>query len=590
MRRFLQHTVLNATFVVVCLALPTISQTTQAADGSSTLSISSSLRIVAVQGRGLALEVHADNYGDDPHIAQRLLRDSRTIDESWRSTRVDENGATVTWIRIPLMDLSDDMRSLLLRTVFPGDQLRNGDWYHSARVGRLTTFDEGLWQVAEWFVGDGSAFTDLMAANNLSSPELRTGQVIRIPGERLHLAFRPRMKSDDGLLEFGTDPAGPYGGYRLKAGEALYSAVVQRFSGRTDADDVNTLSELLCDRSGIDDLRDIPVGFLVKIPLDYLEPRFLPAHHPRRKEAERLALELEAELKARPPVETRRGLSDVVVILDPGHGGRDLGTMNNGIWEHDYVYDVTCRLKQMLETRTSARVVMTLIDEKTGCKPSTSDRLVANQQGTIQTTPPYMARAEGDHRIATNLRWYLANSIYRHEIKKGTDPDKIIFMSVHADARHPSLSGVMVYVPGSAYRTHTYGFSSSVYTRRAEVAEKPTIRFSKKERVRSEAVSRKFADEVVKAFRKNQLPVHAHQPIRHRIIRGKKRYVPAVLRGNAVPHKVLVEMVNLSNKKDASILASAARRQQLATALFDSLIGYYGDAALQANAHRSPAP
>ena len=42
-------------------------------------------------------------------------------------------------------------------------------------------------------------------------------------------------------------------------------------------------------------------------------------------------------------------LQGVLVVIDPGHGGRDLGTMNNGIWEHDYVYDVACRLKRLLE-------------------------------------------------------------------------------------------------------------------------------------------------------------------------------------------------------------------------------------------------
>ncbi|MDH3628093.1 MAG: N-acetylmuramoyl-L-alanine amidase [Acidobacteriota bacterium] len=555
------------------------------------LSISASLGVHLQNGRELALEVDPSAYRDDAHVASRLLAANQRVDPAWRvQTTHAETGEPEERIRIPLRSLGDEMRSLVLRTMFPEDRHVEGAWLHVVRRGRLPTFGEGLWQVAEWFVGEGSSFTELMTANGLSSPELRAGQEIRIPHTQLHVAFQPRLTSDDGLLEFGADDGGPYGGYRLRSGEALYSAVVQRFSGRTDSEDVNTLSSLLCERSGIDDLRDIPVGFLVKIPLDYLEPQFLPASHPRRKEAERLARELEAELAAHPPTETPRGLSDVVVILDPGHGGRDLGTMNNGIWEHDYVYDVTCRLKKMLETRTSARIEMTLIDEKTGCVPSRRDKLVANQQGTIQTNPPYMAKERGEARIAVNLRWYLANSIYRREIAKGTDPDKIIFVSIHADARHASLSGVMVYVPGSAYRTRSYGQSAPVYTKRAEVKEKPTIRFSKSDRIRSEAVSRKFADEVVNAFRKNGLPVHAHEPVRHRIIRGKQRYVPAVLRGNSVPHKVLVEMVNLSNKKDARILASAKKRQTLATALYDALLGYYGDSALRAQATRTSAP
>ena len=135
----------------------------------------------------------------------------------------------------------------------------------------------------------------------------------------------------------------------------------------------------------------------------------------------------------------------------------------------------------------------------------------------------------------------------------------------------------MVYVPGAAYRTRTYGSNSATYRRYAEVREKPQVRYSKKERVRSEAVSTKYADEVVRAFRELDLPVQPYQPVRNRIIRGKSVWVPAVLRGNAVPNKVLVEMVNLSNREDARLLAAARHRDRLAEALFRSLLSYYGE-------------
>jgi N-acetylmuramoyl-L-alanine amidase len=272
----------------------------------------------------------------------------------------------------------------------------------------------------------------------------------------------------------------------------------------------------------------------------------------------------------------RHGLEGVVVILDPGHGGRDLGTMNNGIWEHDYVYDVSCRLKQRLESQTAAKVYLTLEDEKTGCVPSRTDKLKANRQGTVQTHPPFLAKENGEARIGVNLRWYLANSIYRREVSAGVDPDKIVFLSIHADARHPSLAGVMVYVPGAIYIGKTHGFKSRTYTRYAEVREKQYVSFSKKQRVRSEAVSQKFAEEIVRTFRNEDLPVQPYQPVRNRIIRGRSIFVPAVLRGNAVPTKVLVEMVNLSNSRDAALLASARDRDRLADALYQALFGYFG--------------
>ena len=33
------------------------------------------------------------------------------------------------------------------------------------------------------------------------------------------------------------------------------------------------------------------------------------------------------------------------------------------------------------------------------------------------------------------------------------DPDRVLFLSLHADSRHSSLRGVMVYVPGAAAGT-----------------------------------------------------------------------------------------------------------------------------------------
>jgi N-acetylmuramoyl-L-alanine amidase len=384
-------------------------------------------------------------------------------------------------------------------------------------------------------------------------------------------AFRPGPSSDDGTLVFGTDDQGGFAGYRLKPREALYSAVVLRFTGRTTPEDVETLARSIAARSGIRDLTDIPVGWLVKIPLDVIEPEFLPKSNERRKALEQLKAAMEHELAAHPPKETKRGLKGVVVILDPGHGGMDPGTMSHGVWEHDYVFDVASRLKRELETKTGAKVYLTIDDPATGAVPSIGDALESNHKRTVLTTPPFVAEENGDTSVAVNLRWYLANSLFRKLVKRGTDPDRIVFVSLHADARHPSLRGAMVYVPGATYRAGTQGYSSSSYLRFKEVREQPRVTFPRRDRVRSEAVSRKLAAAIVKEMRKGDLPVQAYQPIRERVIRGSGIWLPAVLRGNAIPTKVLVEMVNLNNSYDAALLGRAADRDRLAKALAAAL-------------------
>jgi N-acetylmuramoyl-L-alanine amidase len=567
-----------ATLLAACALLsPPASAVETPPTASEVLSISSDLRIRVLGGSRLELEVLAaegESYGE---VAARICGAAGTR-EALRTWNDDADLEPGDWVRVPLALLTVELRGLVLRSLFPDDRLEGDDWIHVARRGKLPTYDEGLWQVAEWFTGAGRNLAALQRANGLASPELVAGQQVRIPGALLHAAFAARGRSDDGTLEYGTDDTGPYAGYRLKPGEALYSAVVVRYTGRSTAEDVGELAARLATRSGIRDLHDIPVNFLVKIPLDLLEPEFLPREHPRRLEAEAARAEMARELKDRPVEETRGGLDGVLVVIDPGHGGRDLGTEHNGIWEHDYVYDIACRLKQRLEHETRAEVVITLVDQQTGCVPSKGDKLRANLQGTIQTDPPFLVQQRGEQtRMGVNLRWYLANSVYRDAVRNGTRKDRVVFLSIHADSRHRSLRGAMVYVPGARYRGGSYRHNGSSYKKYKEVRESPTLKFSSQDRLRSEAVSRKLADSLIKSLRHYGLPIQKHKPVRDRIIRGKRTYVPAVIRANSIPAKVLVELVNIGNKQDARLLAKAARRQQMADALLDGLFGYFGE-------------
>jgi N-acetylmuramoyl-L-alanine amidase len=135
----------------------------------------------------------------------------------------------------------------------------------------------------------------------------------------------------------------------------------------------------------------------------------------------------------------------------------------------------------------------------------------------------------------------------------------------------------MAYVPGARYRTKTYGHNTKFYRRFREVREKPRVKFSYKQRVRSEAVSTKLANSMVNAFRSEKLPVQPYKPVRNRVIRGRRAWIPAVLRSSEVPAKVLVEMVNLKNADDAKLLTKVETRDRLADALLRGLYDYFGE-------------
>jgi N-acetylmuramoyl-L-alanine amidase len=184
-----------------------------------------------------------------------------------------------------------------------------------------------------------------------------------------------------------------------------------------------------------------------------------------------------------------------------------------------------------------------------------------------------------DSSVSAHLRWYLANSIFRQATANGNDSGRVVFLSIHADSLHPSLRGAMVYIPGAEYRGGSYRKSGSVYAKRLEVREQPQVSFARKDLIRSEGVSRELAQQILGAFHSSGLAVHEYKPIREKIIRNRRSWVPAVLRYNTVPAKALLEVCNLANKEDRRLIQQQQHRQRLAEAIFRGILGFYGDEA-----------
>ncbi|MEM7479858.1 MAG: N-acetylmuramoyl-L-alanine amidase [Acidobacteriota bacterium] len=474
--------------------------------------------------------------------------------------------------RVPFDLLSPEFQERLAAHLFPQDVVRPDGWEHHVRgYGEMRR--ESLWHIAEWFTGTGENFREIRRHNGLSDTELAAGQTVTIPAELLRPPFdavlpaiEQRSPEDFGLT-FGADSKGSYAVYRLQPGEALYSSVVVRFTGRLLAADVNALAEDIARRSGIADVTDIPVDYAVKIPTDLLLPEFLPADDPRRRE-------YEAGLRASARFSNRvraRDLQGITVILDPGHGGGDPGASLHGVWESLYVYDISLRVRRLLEERTAAKVELTTRDGE-HFHIHNKDVLPFSRSHAVQTSPPYKIV---DSRVSANLRWYLANSIHRRAIKATGDADKTIFLSIHADSLHPSLRGATVYIPAASMTGGTFGKRGEVYKARREYREKPRLSFSSRERVRSEGLSRQLAEAVLEQFRRSDLAIHPTKPIREKIIRKRSSFVPAVLRYNSVPGKILLEVGNLANAQDRKLLQTRAFRQTVAEAIVQGILDYY---------------
>jgi N-acetylmuramoyl-L-alanine amidase len=282
--------------------------------------------------------------------------------------------------RVPFDLLAAELQLAAVRALFEDDRADAGGWRHRVDAsGKLGV--ESLWHIARWFTGRGENYRAIRQNNGLVEEDLVPGQVILIPAHLLRPAFREALPASSPYhLTYGRDSQGEFAIYRLKPGEALYTAVVMRFTGQVFADDVNKLSKEVAARSGIRDVRDIPVGFEVKIPFDQLLPEYLPPGHERRREYEQ---QMMASSRFSNQVRAS-SLQGVTVVLDAGHGGMDVGASAGGVWESVYVYDIMVRAKRLLEMATGAVAIATTQDDAQLRHPGRSRRrssaLVPGQQ------------------------------------------------------------------------------------------------------------------------------------------------------------------------------------------------------------------
>jgi N-acetylmuramoyl-L-alanine amidase len=508
---------------------------------------------------GEGLDAFIKRFTEDPRTKKEILSQNEGV----KLLRKD------VFVRVPYRLLSENYRRIAIEALFPQDTSDAQGWNH--RVEALTGKPESLWRIAEWFTGDGANYRDVRTANGTESLATERGQSVRVPLKLLLPTFRDAAEAAAGAnvpLEFGRDEKGRYAAYRLQRGEALYTAVVVRLTGRLHAEDVNAKAAEIAARNGITDVRSIPVGYAVKIPLEDLSPEFRPANDPARIEEEKARLESTQFVNRVRAVD----LAGVTFVLDAGHGGRDTGARVDGVEEARHVYDLACRVERLLKKHTRATVVAT-VRRRGACGDGRSDAVPDSRGARVMTNPPYDL---DDPRAGVNFRWYLANSVLRQAQDRGGSEDRTVFVSLHADSLHPAVRGLMVYIPGEKYLKSSFGKSGELYTARREVREEPRVSFSRRERIKAEGVSRQLAEKIVSAFRSLKLPLHAFQPIRRNVIRSGREWVPAILRYNRIPARVLVEVCNLNNPDDRRLLVSRSYREKVAQAIVAALVDFYG--------------
>jgi N-acetylmuramoyl-L-alanine amidase len=220
------------------------------------------------------------------------------------------------------------------------------------------------------------------------------------------------------------------------------------------------------------------------------------------------------------------GLKIGKIVIDPGHGGHDTGTIGpNGLKEKDLVLEVGRRLGKLLESRLGAEVVYTRKDDT--FVPLETRTAIANQQ-----------RAD-------------------------------LFISIHANSSHdPNARGV---------ETYYLNFTSSpdaldVAARENAVSEKSIYelqdlvkKIALKEKIEE---SREFAADVQESLHSG---LAARTPaIRNR---GVKKAPFIVLIGANMP-SILAEISFVSNPSDEHRLETGEYRRRIAESLYRGIAKY----------------
>jgi N-acetylmuramoyl-L-alanine amidase len=564
--------------------------------------LSSDLR--AILTRDYELEVIVQPHPGDAwtRLAKRVTGDAARWEELAQFNQADDNLKAGETVRVPFALLRPHFQRDIIQILFPRDQAGPDGWTHIVTGGRGIE-GESLWKIAEWFTGDGANYAAIRKANPDQGLSTRKGDVILVPKRLLTAAFgggtegknasstsaevrdpTQRSSADEDVpdvaatsgqgvsLTYERNVAEPFAVYRLQKGEALYSSVAIRFTGRVYAQDVGDVLERIVKFNGIEDVARMPVGYPVKIPMDLLLPDYLPGDDPARLAAEAAKRE-SAKYAKRTPA---KNLAGVHVIIDAGHGGQDPGTAHDEVWESIYVYDVACRLKRILEKNTGARVSMTTRSKGSGYALARSDVIDPETDHYVQTNPRYELE---DAIVGVNLRWYLANSLFRRSTRGGATKEKVVFLSIHADSLHPSLRGGMAYIPGGQFVTGSYSKRDPIYLARDEVREKPVVRHSKDEALEAEGLSRDLAESIIGSFQKAGLKVHPFNPVRDNVVRDGREWVPAIIRYNVVPTRLLLEICNLGNRRDRALMQTRKFRQKVAEAVHRGLVEHFQEVA-----------
>jgi len=532
-------------------------------------------------------------------LARRVLlsnfRNLKTIRKYSKTRRLYRN----RFITFPLKVINGSIRSSALKAVFFKDKSGIGYWKH-----RVTFAWETTSMIAGLFTKEGIKAGHLVRYNKMRNKGniLKKGDVIKIPWKWISPELSLRQVSLKPPLKLKQDKSGKlYAHYQMKHGETLYSSVVIRFTGRLLNDEVNHVANKLLKLNNISDAKLIQTRQKIRIPLEWLSEEYLGSQtndvSSRKTSVKKTNKKKTKKIKSSKAVASKKKLKrgkstqkavaqktkskrkknvhKIHVILDSGHGGRDPGASAGSrknkdiIYEDEVVYDISKRMSKLFKKQ--GIIVHPTLSDPNQKQPIRYLSRSHDRDEHLLVTPRYLTR---NARIGVNMRVYLVNHIFKNLRKKKVPSENILFISLHGDALHSSLSGAMVYFPDSRLRRGRFNLSSKIYRKRKEYSTKLT--FKPRDNKYSEKLSKSFGKVIIDEFRELKLRTHrVSSAVRGYLYRKGKKTLPAVLRYSMVPTSVLVEIANLNNRLDRRDLLKSKTRQQIAKAITNSVTTHF---------------